>query len=396
MTIWSYRRLAALASLLVAACIPSALPSAPMANAKPEVTPSPAPLANATPASLHEEIFSPLAAGPAPADQPLNVYASTMATAVPVELAGIKPRVYVPDSLSNTVEVIDPETMKVVDRFATGSIPHHVAPAPDLSTLYVDNEGSSTLTQIDVHTGRPVRNIPVTYPYNLYFTLDGSKAVVVAERLRRLEFWDAHDWKQLKIVDIPWPGADHLDFSADGKYLFVSTEYSGMLARVNVETMQLEGSVSVGGLPVDVRLSPDGTVLYVANQGRQGVSVVDPQQMKEVAFIPTGQGAHGLQVSRDTTKLYVTNRLAGTISVIDFEKRAVVATWKIGGSPDMTQLSPDGKQLWVSSRFDAGVMVVDTGDGHLIARIPTGPGAHGLTYFPNVGSRSIGHNGVYR
>lgn len=364
------------------------------ANSTPGDAPPTAP--PATPAAAQREFFSPLAAVPAPAASPLNVYASTMATAVPAALAGIKPRVYVPDSLSNTVDVIDPETMKVVDRFVTGSIPHHVAPAPDLSTLYVDNEGSSTLTQIDVHTGRPVRNIPVTYPYNLYFTLDGSKAVIVAERLRRLEFWDAREWKQLKIVDIPWPGADHLDFTADGKSLFVSTEYSGMLARVNVETMQLEGSVSVGGLPVDVRLSPDGAFLYVANQGRHGVSVVDPQQMKEVAFIPTGQGAHGLQVSRDTTKLYVTNRLAGTISVLDFETRAVVATWKIGGSPDMTQLSPDGKQLWVSSRFDAGVIVIDTGDGHVIARIPTGPGAHGLTYFPNVGSRSIGHNGVYR
>lgn len=401
MAIGSYWRLLALASLLVAACIPSALPPAPLANAPPAggSTPALAPAPSAVPAraGAHRDPASPLPAAPSPpAEPPLNVYASTMTGTVSPALAGVKPRVYVPNSLSNTVSVIDPETMKVVERFVTGSIPHHVAPAPDLSTLYVDNEGSSTLTQIDIHSGRPVRNIPVTYPYNLYFTLDGSKAVVVAERLRRIEFWDAKEWRQLKIVDIPWPGADHLDFTADGKYMFVSTEYSGMLARVNVETMQLEGAVPVGGLPVDVRLSPDGKVFYVANQGRQGVSLVDPQEMKEVGFIPTGQGAHGLQVSRDTTRLYVTNRLAGTISVIDFEKRAVVETWKVGGSPDMTQLSPDGKQLWVSSRFDGEVIVADTSDGHVIARIAAGPGAHGLTYFPNVGSRSIGHNGVYR
>lgn len=361
----------------------------------------PAPSGAGPAAPVEVPRFAPLppVQGPDAADRlpaPINVYASTMSGRVPARLAAIPPRVYVPNSNSNYVTVIDPITMTVVNRFVTGAIPHHVAPAPDLSTLYVDNEGSSTLTEIDIQTGTPVRTIPVTYPYNLYFTLDGTRAVVVAERLRRIEFWDVHTWKQLKIVDIPWAGADHLDFTADGRYLFISTEYTGKLARVDTETMQLDGAVTVGGLPVDVRLSPDGRLFYVANQGRHGVSLVDPTQMREVGFIPTGRGAHGLQVSRDTTEMYVSNRDAGTISVIDFARRVVVRTWKVGGSPDMMQLSPDGTQLWVSSRYDGMVMVVDTADGQVIKRIPTGPGAHGLTYFPNAGSISTGHNGVYR
>jgi hypothetical protein len=32
----------------------------------------------------------------------------------------------------------------------------------------------------------------------------------------------------------------------------------------------------------------------------------------------------------------------------------------------------------------------------LLAKIPVGAQDHGLTYFPNVGLHSIGHNGVYR
>ena len=376
--------LGALLAVLLAACQAPTFIVSPVAVASPAASTAD-PLPSTVPPDAAERVPSPF-----------NVYASTISGKVPERLAAIKPRVFVPNSNSNTVFVIDPDTMEVVDRFVTGSIPHHVAPAPDLSTLYVDNEGSSTLTQIDIQTGRPERSIPVTYPYNLYFTLDGTRAVVVAERLKRLEFWDLKTWKQLKVVDIPWAGADHLDFTADGRYLFVSTEYTGMLARVDVEKMELAGAVKVGGLPVDVRLAPDGKVLYVANQGRHGVSIVDPEEMREIAFLPTGRGAHGLQVSRDTTLLYVSNRDAGTISLVDFDRRAVVATWRVGGSPDMMQLSPDGRQLWVSSRYDGAVMVVDTGDGHLIKRIPVGPGAHGLTYFPNAGDLSTGHNGVYR
>jgi YVTN family beta-propeller protein len=120
--------------------------------------------------------------------------------------------------------------------------------------------------------------------------------------------------------------------------------------------------------------------------------------MKEIQFIPTGRGAHGLQVSRDSKSLYVSNRLEGSFSVIDFATRQVVAKWYIpgGGSPDMLQLNPEGTQLWASGRYNKTVYVMNTTTGELLARIPVGAEDHGLTYFPNVGLHSLGHNGVYR
>lgn len=333
---------------------------------------------------------------PAPA---FNVYANTLSGTVPCPLCQIPQRVYVPNSMANTVDVIDPNTYKVIDHFRVGMIPHHIAPAWDMSELFVDNEGSSSLTVLDIHTGRPVGIVNIPYPYNLYFTPDGTKAIDVVERLQRIDFFDwRHGWKLLKSVGIPWPGADHMDFSADGSYLMISTEYSGVVAKVDVNKMALVGYVNVGGLPIDVKLSPDGKYFYVTNQGRMGVSVIDPVAMKEIQFIPTGRGAHGLQVSRDTKSLYVSNRLEGSISVIDFATRRVVAKWWIpgGGSPDMLQLNPDGTRLWASGRYNATVYVFDTTTGKVVARIPVGSEDHGLTYFPNVGLHSLGHNGVYR
>jgi DNA-binding beta-propeller fold protein YncE len=330
---------------------------------------------------------------------PFNVYANTLSGVVPCPLCNLPPRVYVPNSMAGTVDVVDPLTFKVIDHFGVGSIPHHIAPAWDMSALYVDNEGSSSLTVIDIQTGRPSGSISIPFPYNLYFTPDGTKAIDVVERLERIEFRDPHDgWKLLKSVAIPWPGADHLDFSADGSYLMISTEYSGIVAKVDTVNMALVGYVNVGGLPIDVRLSPDGSVFYVTNQGRMGVSVVDPVAMKEIQFIPTGRGAHGLQVSRDTKYLYVSNRLEGSFSVIDFATRQVVNKWLIpgGGSPDMLQLNPEGTQLWASGRYNGTVYVMNTSTGALIAKIAVGREDHGLTYFPNVGLHSMGHNGVYR
>jgi YVTN family beta-propeller protein len=325
-----------------------------------------------------------------------NVYASTIDGTVNPRVAGIAPRVYVPNSTANTVDVIDPLTFQVVDHFRVGSIPHHITPSWDLKKLYIENEGSSLLTEIDPTTGKVSGQIGVPFPYNLYFTPDGKKAIVVVERLARLDFRDPNTWQLIKSVPIPWRGIDHLDFSADGSYLIGSTEWSGILVKVDTRTMEITGSLNIGGLPIDVRLAPAGDVFYVTNQGRHGVSIVDPVGMKELAFLPTARGAHGLQVSRDTHFMYVSNRDAGSISVIDVQTRTVVSTWTVGGSPDMLQISPDGKQLWASGRYYGTVSVIDTDTGKLLRTIRAGAGAHGLTYFPNAGTISTGHNGVYR
>ena len=329
-------------------------------------------------------------------EQPVNVYAHTLGNEFSPAVAGVPVRVYVPNSAAGTVSVIDPATFKVIDRFPSGEVPHHVTPSWDLTELYVNNTESNTFTVIDPKSGKAVRKIPVEDPYNLYFTPDGTKAIVVAERYQRLDFFERQTWKKIKSVSIPWPGVDHGDFTADGRYFLASTEFSGQVVKVDTEAMEVVGRATVGSLPIDVKVSPDGKVFYVANQGRHGVSIVDPESMTEIGFLKTGTGAHGLNASRDAKLLYVSNRLDGSISVIDFATRTVKETWKVGGSPDMIQVSADGGQLWVSNRYHGSVSVVDTTTGKVVATIPTGAGAHGLSLFPQPGRYNVGHNGVFR
>jgi YVTN family beta-propeller protein len=325
-----------------------------------------------------------------------DVYAQTRAGDLSPTVAGVPSRVYVPNSESDTVDVIDPGTFRVVDHFPVGKLPQHVTPSWDLRTLYVDNDEGNSLTPIDPRTGQPGPPIPVEDPYNLYFSPDGTKAIVVAERLRRLDVRDPHTWTLRTSIPIPYAGVDHADFTADGNTMVVSCEFSGWLVRVDLGTLAVTGTLHVGGQPVDVKLSPDGSVFYVANMARRGVSVIDAITFKETRFIPTGAGAHGLYGSRDGTSLYVTNRMAGTITVLDFRTGAVRSTWNIGGSPDMGGVNADGSQLWVSGRYNRAVYVVDTATGRLLHTIPVGGGPHGLSIFPQPGRFSLGHTGVFR
>lgn len=307
-------------------------------------------------------------------------------------------RVYVPNSDAGTVSVIDPETYEVVEEHRVGVKPHHVTPSWDMQTLYALDTAGDLLIPFDPATAQPGDPIPVEDPYNLYFSPDGELAIVVAERYRRIDLRDPETWELVAQVPVPHAGVNHGDFSADGRYFYASTEWSGWVVKIDLEEHRIVEESQVGVEVIDMKLSPDGEVLFAADQDQNGVVVLDAENLSEERFIPTGQGAHGLYFSRDTTKLYVSNRLAGTVSVIDVASREVADTWTIpdGGSPDMGGVSVDGTELWLSGRYHGEVYVFDTETGELDHRIPTGEGSHGLALWPQPGSYSTGHTGVMR
>jgi YVTN family beta-propeller protein len=331
-----------------------------------------------------------------------DVYAHDGANRIAPAARDAKELIYVPNSLSDSVDVIDPHTYKVVRQFAVGGLPQHVVPAWDLKTLYVTNDSTNSLTKINPLTGKPGATIPVDDPYNMYFTPDGQYAIVVAERLRRLDFRDAHTFRLHNSVSMPCVGVDHIDFSADETYLIASCEFSGQMVKVDLKSERVVGTLTLpdggNGMPQDVKLSPDGKVFYVADMHAGGLWKLDGQRFKVIGFLPTGAGVHGLYPSRDSKYLYATNRGEGSISVISFRTRKVVAKWHIpgGGSPDMGGVSADGKVLWVSGRYNGVVYAISTRNGRLLARIPVGRGPHGLCVWPQPGRYSLGHTGILR
>ncbi len=309
--------------------------------------------------------------GMPPVIDPTNLYSEAAAGKMSAAVAGALPRVYVPNRRGNSVTVIDPEKMQVVDTFKVGRNPQHVVPSWDLRTLWVANnaEGRTdgSLTPINPRTGKPGAPIPVDDPYNLYWTPDGRYAIVVAEELRRLDFRDPHTMKKAFSISVPkCGGINHADFSIDGRYAIFTCEFEGAVTKIDMVNHAVAGTIVLSplyqkpdvvaqlqeivdrrpnvvaqleeiekrvalavdspetggatcatwGMPQDVRVSPDGKLFYVADMLADGVHVVDGASFRQIGFIPTGIGAHGLYPSRDGKLLYVTNRgsnkLAGT------------------------------------------------------------------------------------
>lgn len=337
-----------------------------------------------------------------------------------------KSLVYVPETIGNRVDVIDPSTYKIVRRFPVPALPQHVVPAWNLKTLWVNDNKGNALTPIDPQTGKPGRSVPVDDPYNLYFSPDGKHAMVMAEARQRIDFRDPVTMKLQHSLAVPCRGVNHADFTADLSTLVVSCEYSGKLLVVPADGSRVAKVVDLNGIatkgatdpmkamhgggpaanidhgtsamPQDVRLAPDGRTFVVADMLRNGLWLVDAATFTVERFLPTGKGAHGVYPSRDASVLYVSNRDEGSISVVNASTLTVEKLWKIpgGGSPDMGGVTLDGSRLWLSGRSNGEVYVIDTSTGKLLKRIKVGAGPHGLCVWPQPGRFSLGHTGNMR
>jgi DNA-binding beta-propeller fold protein YncE len=337
---------------------------------------------------------------PAPLD-PRDIYAAGRPGQLSRVVRHDPALVYVPNSQSNTVDVISQRTFRIIKHFSVGTLPQHVTPSWDLRTLFVTNDLGNSLTPIDPRTARPGRPIPVLDPYNLYFTPDGRFAIVVAEAHHELDFRSASTMRLHRALSIPaCAGIDHMDYTFDGRYALASCEFAASLVVVDLARQRLTKTIALasGSMPQDVKVSPDGRVFYVADMAKGGVWKIDARRMRKIGFIATGSGAHGLYPSRDSRVLYVSNRGASSVSLVSFKTRRRVRTWHLpgGASPDMGGLSADGRTLWLSGRYDGAVYAISTRTGHLLHRIPVGAGPHGLCVWPQPGRYSIGHTGILR
>ena len=366
-----------------------------------------------------------------------NLYSETKIDQLEPEVKHDLQRVYVPNLRSNDVSVIDPKTLKVIDRFKVGRSPQHIVPSWDLRTLWVANNAErgndGSLTPIDPRTGKPGKAIAVDDPYNLYFSPDGRSAIVVAEAKRRLDFRDPKTLALQYSIEAPkCGGLNHGDFSIDGRYAIFTCEFAGTVVKIDLINKSLMGYLKLTvpktrfkdsvkspnpleteictvskGMPQDIRISPNGKLFYVADMATDGVHIIDGESFKEVAFVVTGVAPHGLYPSRDGKVLFVANRGShsihgkkkgpGSVTVIDFASNKPIVHWPVpgGGSPDMGNVSNDGKWLWLSGRFDDVVYRFDTSNGS-VDQIKVGQEPHGLTVWPQPGRYSLGHTGNLR
>ena len=150
----------------------------------------------------------------------------------------------------------------VARTIAVGEKPEHAAISPDGRRVYVSNSGSGTVSVIDAASGEVVTTVQVgKTPGAILVSHDGrSVYVLIQDGLAILD--TASLWK---IVHIPVPGrTDELALSPDDRRLYMTRVYEGVWY-LDIESGELQQAIS-GTCPIGIAISGNGRRLYVSYQ----------------------------------------------------------------------------------------------------------------------------------
>ncbi|WP_372442946.1 YncE family protein [Actinomadura barringtoniae] len=355
-------------------------------------TPSPTPLA---PAGDSPAVPSPSATHP-----PVDVYSAAGPGMLAPAARGLPARLYVPNiqGKAGIVDVIDQRTMRRLGRLKVGKAPQWIVPSWDFRTLWAADPSLQAAAPVSPHAVTRGRGVALTDPGALYYTPDGTSALVMAPGLGRIDARDPRTMRMIGSIELPCHGAAHADFTADGKALVASCPSTGWLVRVDPAVRTVTGTLRLpaGSKPGDLRLSPDGRTFYVADTARGGVWLVDAYDLQRGGFIPTGAGAHGLVLTRDSRRLLAVGE--GSIAVIDLAARQVTARWPLSapGPLAVGGLNADGTALWLSDTGSGWLYQLATRNGKVLHKVKVGGHPHAVCVYPQPGRHSLGGPGLYR
>ncbi|MCL4487095.1 MAG: hypothetical protein M1570_03060 [Chloroflexi bacterium] len=219
-------------------------------------------------------------------------------------------RVYVADSYTNDVSVVDAGTMSVVARIAVDLAPSALALDEGARRLYVANTNSDNLSVIDIDTNRVVGVIPIgMIPTALVANADRGRVYIASG-------------------------------STDSVFV--------------VEGNKLVRQVAVGRHPVDLALDPRGGRLLVANEADRTVSSIDEATFEVRSTEPFTGAVTTIAVDAKHSRAIVNDAILdlGTLSPSG-HLTLQTGTFYSTTVPDLVRVGPDGNTVYADA--DNGV-----------------------------------------
>ncbi|MEM9728394.1 MAG: hypothetical protein AAF997_07400 [Myxococcota bacterium] len=148
--------------------------------------------------------------------------------------------------------------------------------------------------------------------------------------------------------------------------------------------------VGVDEGPHEVASAPDYRRAVVSNYGRtqpgNSISVIDVPARRVVKTISTEgyRRPHDVVFLPGARQVAVTSEDPGALLVIDLDTGAIEKAIRTQQEKShMVALNPDATRAFVANVDSGSVSVIDLVDDKLVAIVPTGAGAEGITYVPS-------------
>jgi len=217
---------------------------------------------------------------------------------------------------------IDTTTLKIDQVIPVGAVPKNVAVTPDDSTVLVTNSCSSTMSVVNVQTGRLAATIPINgaSPRGIAISPDSRTAFVAVMGNQQIVRIDLSS-KKVATLAHTGDGPRHVVISPDGRFLYVTNSRSDSVSKIDASTGTVLRTVPTGDEPRSMAISSDGLAVYVLNYRTSTVSKLRSSDLSQIARTSTDLHPVGIAYEPTTGSVWVVCS-GGSIIVYDDSKRA--------------------------------------------------------------------------
>ena len=297
----------------------------------------------------------------------------------------VRNEVYVVNTQSGAVSVIDAEANRVAATISVHHLPSFVAFEPTGHRAYVTNSGSNTLSVIDVDRRREIAVAGTgEVPGVVQVSPDGRSLVVTNRGSGSVSIFDITPYDaaasnvpapKLRAAFSGCPGAEDAVILPDSSKVFVACTGGHQVMAVGLAaapgswaakqnsalmTDHLLAYLDVGKTPVHLAMKPDGGEIFVSNLNSDSISEISTWTNEVGGTYVIGSKPVWGIVSADNGTLWVANYGADSIGVYSIDDGRLVGNVRAGSAPDALAFSEDEHLLLAADAHSGDVAVIRT------------------------------------
>jgi DNA-binding beta-propeller fold protein YncE len=224
--------------------------------------------------------------------------------------------IYQTQWFDNKLTVFQRETGQLVNNIQIGEAPAHVMTKPTTDEVYVTINGEASVAELSPQANALQRKIPMqadkdlsSHPHAFWIGHDG-KTMITPNTFTSDS--TLYDFENSSIAAKPITGFTPFVISImpDSSKYYVNNLHDSTISVVDMDTKKIakvihltanydpiSGKVKgpVGGLPIQLPISPDGRYMVIANTLSETLLLLDTATDNVLAMFPCDPGCHGVQ-----------------------------------------------------------------------------------------------------
>jgi YVTN family beta-propeller protein len=267
------------------------------------------------------------------------------------------------------------------------------------SVVMIVNRDSNDIGFMDIKTRKIVGSVFLgknVNPHMVMMSPDGRYVVTGGTRSNKAYIIDVPTLKLIKTISVGI-GPEHLSFSPDGRYYYQGNPDGDSISVIDMVSLTVIKTIDGLAEPLNITFTPDGAKAYVGNYGAHWISVIDVKRHEVLKKIPIAEvpgiakldpsrylgeikGVFNATPSIDGRYLYAADGDLGVVGVIDTRDDNVIKVIRVGKNPWRLYLSHDGKYGITVNNGEATISIIDTRTNTVVATLEGGPNMTGVNY----------------